>query len=78
MPPRLDVMLSRWLFINCCSFSALAALKKYGCAQLSLLARAGTEPRVKRGKEHIAVPGKKILNRQKLLVNKGSGGGVVR
>ena len=33
---------------------------------------------VKRGKEHIAVPRKKILNRQKLLVNKGSGGGIVR
>ena len=61
-------------FINCCSFSALAALKKYGCAQLSLLARAEG----KKGKRTYCGPLEKILSRQKLLVNKGSGGGIVR
>ena len=65
-------------FINCCSFSALAALKKYGCAQLSLLARAGTELLGKKGKRTYCGPWEKKLNRQKLLVNKGSGGGIVR
>ena len=63
-------------FINCCSFSALAALKKYGCAQLSLLARAGTEG--KKGKRTYCGLWEKISSRQKLLVNKGSGGGIVR
>ena len=64
-------------FINCCSFSALAALKKYDCAQLSLLARAGTQLG-KKGKRTYCGPLEKILSRQKLLVNKGSGGGIVR